>query len=93
MSFVGRVVLTKSVIEVVPIYIMMSYALPKESLKETQNMQRNFVWGDTDEDKRLYAFKWSTLTTLKMAGGLGLKNLVINIETCLLKTRLEIYEW
>ncbi|CAK8538825.1 unnamed protein product [Lathyrus sativus] len=68
-----------------PAYIMMSCALPKKSLKEIQKMQISFVWGDIDEDKHVHTFKWSTLTIPKMAGGLGLKILVINSETCLLK--------
>ncbi|CAI8603758.1 unnamed protein product [Vicia faba] len=68
LSFAGRVALAKSVIEDIPMYSMMSCALPKESLNDIQRLQRNFVWGDIVEVKRVHNVKWSTLATPKMIG-------------------------
>lgn len=48
-------------------------------------MQINFIQGDTDDDKWVHVVKWRTLTTPEMVGGLGLKNLVVNNQACLLK--------
>jgi hypothetical protein len=49
LSFAGRVTLAKSVIEAVPIYPMMSTKIPKSCLEDIQKMQRQFIWGDTDQ--------------------------------------------
>jgi hypothetical protein len=49
LSFAGRVTLAKSVKEAVPIYPMMSTKIPKSCLEDIQKMQRQFIWGDTDQ--------------------------------------------
>lgn len=48
LSFADRVTLAKSVLEVILTYTMMSNVIPKESLKEIQALQRNFIWDDTE---------------------------------------------
>ncbi|GAU10179.1 hypothetical protein TSUD_416550 [Trifolium subterraneum] len=85
LSFAGRVTLAKSVIEAVPIYPMMSTKIPKSCLADIQRMQRQFIWGDTDQKKRFHAIGWDTITTPKWQGGLGLRNLEVMNKACLLK--------
>jgi hypothetical protein len=46
LSFVGQVTLSKAVIEAIPIYPMMTAAIPKACLNEIQKFQRAFIWGD-----------------------------------------------
>lgn len=84
-SFAGRITISKMVIEAMTTYTMMSCILPKENLKKIQTLPRNFVWGDTEDEKHVHAVNWSILTTPKMMRGLGLNNLVINNKACILR--------
>lgn len=65
LSFAGRVTLTKSVMEVFPIYRMMTNMLPKSSIKEIHKMQRSFIWGDTDLHRNYHVVNWKKVTTSK----------------------------
>jgi len=59
LSFVGRVSIAKSVIEVVPIYPMMTIALLESCLNEIQMLQWNFIWDDDDDrGKHVHYVNW-----------------------------------
>lgn len=47
LSYAGRLTLAKSVMEAIPIYPMMSGAIPPACLKEIEKIQRGFVLGGT----------------------------------------------
>ncbi|CAJ2675557.1 unnamed protein product [Trifolium pratense] len=85
LSFAGRVTLAKSVLEAVPIYPMMTSKIPKSCLNDIQRIQRNFIWGEYDNVRKYHAVKWSDLTKPKSMGGLGIRNLEIMNQACLLK--------
>ncbi|PNY05394.1 ribonuclease H [Trifolium pratense] len=55
LSFVGRVTLSKAVIEAIPIYPMMTSPIPKTCLNEIQKIQRAFIWGDEDGNRKYHA--------------------------------------
>lgn len=61
LSFAGRVTLAKSVIEVIHIYPMMTNLLPKSCIQEIQNIQRGFIWGDTNSNRKYHAVSWDTM--------------------------------
>jgi ribonuclease HI len=85
LSFAGRVTLAKSVIEAVPIYPMMSSKIPKSCLDDIHRMQRQFIWGDTDQKRRFHAVGWDKISVPKWLGGLGLRKLDAMNQACLLK--------
>ncbi|XP_058741622.1 uncharacterized protein LOC131614008 [Vicia villosa] len=62
LSFAGRMALAKSVMEAIPIYSMMTNLLLKACIKDIQKLQRNFIWGDTEDSKNYHALldhgKW-----------------------------------
>lgn len=62
-------------LEVILIYRMMTNLLPKSCLEEIQRMQRNFIWRDTDNSKKMHDVNWNIVTLPNKLGGLGLKNL------------------
>ncbi|KAI5424837.1 hypothetical protein KIW84_030864 [Lathyrus oleraceus] len=74
-SFAGRVTLAKTVIEATPTYSMMTSTLPKDSLKEIQKIQRSFIWGDFEADKKAHTVSWDNITKPKNMGGLEIRNL------------------
>ncbi|XP_045810188.1 uncharacterized protein LOC123904586 [Trifolium pratense] len=90
LSFAGRATLTKSVIQAIPIYSMMTTPIPKSVLMDIQRLQRNFIWGHEEGQKKMHMIKWDTLMrdTLKLPkenGGLAVQNLPIMNQACLMK--------
>lgn len=71
-SFAGRNTLAKSVLEVMPIYPMMTNNLPKTCIEEIHILERNFIRGDTEIKKRHHAVRWDDISQQKKDGGLGL---------------------
>lgn len=77
----GRITLAKSVIESIPVYPMMTTQLPISCTQEIQRAQRAFILGE----KKIHAVNWHTLKLPKSQGGLGLRDLVLMNDTCLMK--------
>jgi hypothetical protein len=71
--------------EAIPIYPMMTNCIPKGCLEEIQRLQRNFIWGDTDDVRKYHAVGWEVVTTPKCYGGLGLRRLDEMNKACILK--------
>jgi hypothetical protein len=65
LTFAGRVTLAKSVMEVVPIYPMMTNQLPQSCIDEIEKIERNFIWGDNDETRKVHAVRWADVTKPK----------------------------
>jgi hypothetical protein len=85
LSFAGRVTLAKSVLEAVPIYPMMTSKIPKSCLDDIQKIQRQFIWGETENVRKFHAVRWSCVTMPKELGGLGMSRLDEMNKACLLK--------
>jgi hypothetical protein len=80
-----RITLAKSVIEVVPIYPMMTNRIPKMCLEEIQMLQRNFFWGNGDGARKYHAISWDKVSKPKSCGDLGLRRLDVMNQACILK--------
>lgn len=85
LSLTGRITLAKSVLEAMPIYPMMTMQLPSACIEEVHRLQRAFIWGDTSTCRKVHKVSWSSMNLPKEAGGLGLRNLYIMNEACLMK--------
>jgi mannosylglycoprotein endo-beta-mannosidase len=85
LSFAGRVTLAKSVIEAIPIYPMMTAMIPQSCIDEIQKLQRKFIWGELDNERKYHAVNWSVVTQPREMGGLGLRRLKILNQACLSK--------
>jgi hypothetical protein len=46
-------------------------------------MQRNFIWGDTEQKRRFHAVGWDKVAVPKCMGGLGMRNLNTMNVACL----------
>lgn len=66
-SFAGRVTLTKSVLQAVPVYPMMTNILPKTCIEEIQYLQKRFIWGDTLEKQKYHVVNLDMLTNHREA--------------------------
>lgn len=86
LSLAGRITLAKSVIEAIPLYPMISNVIPNSCLREIQRLQRGFIWGEDAEHRRIHYVNWNILPLPKSHGGLGLRDLSLLNDACIMKT-------
>lgn len=85
LSFVGRVMLSKAVIQAIPVYPMMTTLIPRGCLDEIQRLQRDFIWGDTHEQWKIHLISWKTVMLPKKNGGLAVRDLALMNKACIMK--------
>ena len=61
--------------------------LPTRVLNNLDKVNRNFVWGSTEEHKKLHMVGWKKVTKPKCRGGLGIqeasgRNLTLAAKLC-----------
>ncbi|XP_061367963.1 uncharacterized protein LOC133310979 [Gastrolobium bilobum] len=71
----GRVTLAKSVISAIPSFHMQSSLLPKGICDDIEKIQRSFIWGESENQRKFHAVSWEQLKMGKSQGGLGVINL------------------
>ncbi|KAG7558925.1 Ribonuclease H-like superfamily [Arabidopsis thaliana x Arabidopsis arenosa] len=72
LSLAGRITLTKSVLSSIPVHSMNTVLLPASTLEKLDKASRSFVWGTTQEKKKIHLMAWKRVCKPKAAGGLGL---------------------
>ncbi|GKV47235.1 hypothetical protein SLEP1_g54153 [Rubroshorea leprosula] len=75
LSFGGRLVLLNSVLSALPIFYMSLFSLPKSVLAELTRIQRCFLWGGAELNKKISWVKWDHVCQAKAKGGLGVPDL------------------
>ncbi|CAN1169819.1 Putative ribonuclease H protein At1g65750 [Linum perenne] len=73
LSLAGRVTLAQSVLAAIPVYAMQTSLLLVDTCKEIDKRIRNFVWGSSDEQRKVYLMSWDQICAPKDKGGLGLR--------------------
>lgn len=63
----------KSVTNSLPIYSMFTNALPESVCKKIDKMNRNFLWGSTEERRKTHLVKWDIVCKSHDRGGLGIR--------------------
>ena len=64
--------LVKSAAASIADYYMQCHALPIKVCNAMDKLIRNFLWGSTEEKRKLHLVNWHTVTMPKDWGGLGL---------------------
>ena len=87
LSMAGRLILTQAVTTSIPSYVMQGALLPGKILQRLDKVNRDFLWGSTEEKKKLHLVSWKKITKPKRFGGLGLqsakeKNLALLAKLC-----------
>ena len=67
-------ILLKSTLHVMPLYLFLALAAPKSILKKVRNIQRNFLWQGPRANKKWDLVAWKNLCLSKDEGGLGLRD-------------------
>ena len=73
LSFAGRSVLVKSVMEAIPSYVLQGAALLMHVCENIDKVNRDFLWGSTEDRRKLHLVGWGKIVKLKEEGGLGLQ--------------------
>eukprot|EP00253_Pinus_taeda_P020881 PITA_20881 len=74
LNIASRLILIKSVLQTMPLYLFSILAAPKWVLKGIHNLQRNFLWGSSGLNRKWALVKWSDVCQQKFNGGLGLRD-------------------
>lgn len=70
----NRLVLVKSVLQIMPTYILSALTVPKTMYKSIRNIQRFFLWNEDSKKRKWALLKWTEICKPKLAGGLGLRD-------------------
>lgn len=74
LSFAVILVLTHATLSTIPNYSMQCAALPSNITQSVDRLCCNFIWGTTDNKRKLHLVSWKKITKLKKEGGLGLQS-------------------
>ncbi|KAL6188945.1 hypothetical protein ACLB2K_040335 [Fragaria x ananassa] len=73
LNMAGRLTLIQSVTSSIPIYAMQTAKLPVHTCERLDRLNRNFLWGDSDQKKKVHLTNWDMVCRPKCFGGLGIK--------------------
>lgn len=84
LTFTGRVLLIKHVLQAIPIYHMMFIKTPMATKKKLEQIFKDFLWGFKKEGGRKAPLvAWTKLIRQKTNGGLGFKSVTTHSATLL----------
>jgi len=69
-----RLIILKSVLQAMPLYLFSVMVAPKHVLKAIRNIQRNFLWGGATQARKWPLVSWGKICKEKSKGGLGLRD-------------------
>lgn len=70
----SRLILIKSILQAMPLYLFSILVAPKWVLKNIHNLQRNILWGSSGLNRKWDLVKWTEVFLLRSANGLGLRD-------------------
>ncbi|CAN1168444.1 Putative ribonuclease H protein At1g65750 [Linum perenne] len=73
LSLAGRVTLAKSVLSAIPAYAMQTSLIPTTTCEAIDKKIRDFVWGSSDQERKIHLVSWDRICAPKSEGGLGLR--------------------
>ena len=85
LSPAGKRVLINSASTPIVEYYMQCCALPANVCKAVDKLHRDFLWGSTEEKRKLHLVNWNTVTLLRDRGGLGMVEMQPRNEAYLAK--------
>lgn len=85
LSMAGRITLAGSVLGSMATFQMQHEKLLKATCLAIEKAQRQFIWGDSAQQRRVHLINWKILCKPRNAGGLSFKNLSRMNEALLLK--------
>ena len=62
----------KSMMSAIPNHVMQGAALPNHLCDKLDKINRNFLWGSTNEKRKMHLVGWEKIIRPKEEGGLGI---------------------
>ena len=92
LSLTGRVILVQSVTSTIPAYYMQNVALPIRVCSNLDKLNRDFLWGSTNERKKMHMVSRDKVCRPKDLGGLSLYSTKARNLTLLAKLNWRVME-
>ena len=73
----GRITLIKTTMSSMPLYQMSLFRMPKTVARRLEKLQRDFLWGGGNLEKKAHLVNWEVVCADKENGGLGLRKLAL----------------
>ena len=73
----GRIILIKTTMTIMPLYQMSLFRMPKTVARRLEKLQRDFLWGGGNLEKKAHLVNWEVVCADKENGGLGLRKLAL----------------
>nr|XP_027072034.1 uncharacterized protein LOC113696849 [Coffea arabica] len=75
LSTEGKVVLLRSVLSSIPIYLLAAASLPRRVFALLEKVMADFLWGSTDLGPKFHWISWGDLCRSKEEGGIGVRSM------------------
>ncbi|KAJ9696052.1 hypothetical protein PVL29_008354 [Vitis rotundifolia] len=72
----GRITLIKSMLASMPLYQLSLFRMPKIVARRLEKLQRDFLWGGGNMERKAHLVNWESVCTDNENGGLGLRKLI-----------------
>lgn len=72
LSSMGRVTLINSVLNSLPTHVMQCTMLPQKVCLTLDRINRDFLWGSSENQRTFHAINWDVVTRPREQGGLGI---------------------
>ena len=73
----GRIILIKSTMASMPVYQMSLFRMPKSVARRLEKLQRDFLWGMGNLERKAHLVKWEVVCGDKEKGRLGIRKLIL----------------
>ena len=73
----GRITLIKSTMASMPVYQMSLFRMSKYVARRLEELQRDFLWGGGNLERKAHLVKWEVVCGNKEKGGLGIRKLTL----------------
>ena len=81
----GRLTLIRSTLSSLPIYFLSMFRIPKIVWSRLEKIQRDFLWGGGNLERKPHLVNWNTVCREKNRGGLGVRGLSMMNQALLCK--------
>ena len=81
----GRLTLIRSTLSSLPIYFLSLFRMPKTVCSRLEKIQRDFLWGGGNLERKPHLVNWKTVCQEKNRGGLRVRGLSLMNQALLCK--------